>query len=319
MKNFKSLVALLEAFPNEKACVAHLEAIRWRDGAFCPHCGCRKVYHFKDGINHKCAECRKRFSVKVGTIFEDSKISLQKWFMAIYLITAHKKGIASTQLARDLGVTQKTAWFMLHRLRYASQTKSFNAPLKNTVEADETFVGGKERNKHKSKRTPGTQGRNTLTKSAVLALIERDGEVRVFHLNDVTSRTLQTFIGKHVALGARVMTDEYRAYTGLSTFYDHQKVNHSIGKYVVSDAHTNTAEGFFSLFKRGVVGIYHYVSPKHLHRYLSEFSFRYNLRQADSDAQFFHLMQNCGGRLTYKALIADPNGADNEPITVPAI
>lgn len=311
MVEFKSLVQMLERFPDEGSCVKYLQETRWRDGAFCPHCGCRKVYHFKDGINHKCADCRKRFSVKVGTIFEDSKIPLRKWFIAIYLITAHKKGISSLQLAADLDVTQKTAWFILHRLRFATQTKSFNAPLKNMVEADESYIGGKERNKHADKRTPGTQGRNTDTKAAVVALVERGGDVRAFHVEDVKSQTLKKLIVENVALGAVVMTDEYSAYNGLAPFYTHESVNHSDGHYVIGDAHTNTAEGFFSLFKRGLIGIYHYMSKKHLENYLSEFAFRYNLRNAEHGTPFAVLMDNTGGRLTYKALIADKGKGTN--------
>ena len=198
-----SFAQLLERFPDEASCIKHLESIRWCQGAFCPYCGGMKVYHFADGVNHKCSDCRKRFSIRVGTIFEASKISLRKWFMAVYLITAHKKGISSVQLARDIGVTQKTAWFMLHRLRYAAQTKNFSAPLKNTVEADESFIGGKERNKHANKRTPGTQGRSTVTKAAVVALVERGGDVRAFHVFDVKRETLHKLISKHVALALR--------------------------------------------------------------------------------------------------------------------
>lgn len=158
LQQFDSLLALTEAFPDEQTCVDHLRAIRWKNGAFCPYCGSVKVYHFSDHKNHKCGDCRKRFSIKVGTIFQDTKLPLRKWFMAIWLITSHKKGIASTQIAKDLGITQKSGWFVLHRLRHAARTKSFNMPLSGVVEADETFVGGKNKNKHNDKRRPGGRG-----------------------------------------------------------------------------------------------------------------------------------------------------------------
>lgn len=158
MLEFGSLSELMRLIPDEASALAHFKSIVWKAGPHCPYCASVSVYHFSDGRIHKCKDCRKRFSIKVGTIFEGTKAPLRKWLMAIWLITTHKKGIASTQLASDIGVTQKTAWFMLHRLRYAAQTKSFNAPLEGIVEADETFIGGKEKNKHASKCRRGTQG-----------------------------------------------------------------------------------------------------------------------------------------------------------------
>ncbi len=172
LKTFDSLFQLFEAFPDEQSAIDHLRAIRWKDGAFCPHCGSTRVMHFKDKRTHKCHDCRQRFSIKVGTIFEDTKLPLRKWFAAIWLITSHKKGIASTTLAKDLKITQKSAWFVLHRLRHAARTNSFNAPLKGEVEADETFFGGKDKNKHASKR-----GKDD--KVVVIGMLERGGELRL--------------------------------------------------------------------------------------------------------------------------------------------
>ncbi len=256
MREFTSLVDLTSRIRNEQAAIDYFTAIRWRNGAFCPYCGSAKVYHFSDKRTHKCGEkeCRQRFSIKVGTIFEDSKIPLRKWLMAIWLIN-HSKGIASTQLAKDIGVTQKTAWFMAHRLRKGQETKSYNASLKNTVEAAETFVGGKESNKHKSKRVEGSQG--GAGKEVVFGMIERDGELRAWHLKMGRKYVLPGLVQAHVAPGSSVMTDDFRGYRGLPATYDHQTVNHSAGEYVRGDTHTNTIEGAWSLLKRQIYGIHH--------------------------------------------------------------
>lgn len=296
---------MVKAFPDEESCLLYLKKSRWADGEYCPHCGNKKLYTFKDGKTYKCAACRKRFSVKVGTIFEDSKIPLQTWFMAIYLITAHKKGISSVQLSKDLNVTQKTAWFMLHRLRHASTTEAFKQPLKNTVEADETYIGGKEKNKHKDKKTPNSQGRNTSAKTAVIGMVERGGNIKAFSVENVDTHSIQSAVLKNVLIGSKLMTDEFKPYKKLSSFYRHKSVSHGSGQYVNGDAHTNTIEGFWSLFKRGVVGIYHFVSKKHLNQYLNEFAYRYNTRNLSESNRFKMLLDNCAGRLTYAQLIGD--------------
>ena len=304
MKHFDSLFDLMDAFPNEQACVDHLRAIRWRDGEFCPHCGCDRIYHFTDGKTFKCGECKSRFSMKVGTIFEDTKLSLRKWFMAIWLITNHPKGIASTTLAKDLKITQKTAWFVLHRLRHAAATPSFNAPLDGTVEADTTYVGGKEKNKPADKKTPGSQG--GAGKAVVLGLVERDGELRAKHVDDGKAATLQAEISANVAPGADLMTDEDRAFKRAANGYAHHTVNHSAGEHVGAGgyAHTNTIESVWALLKRQIIGIHHWVSEKHLDRYVQEMTWRWNHRSlgvTDRMNDFFDCVE---GRLTYKALIA---------------
>ena len=195
IQQFDSLTQMMEVLTDEQVCVDHLLAIR-------PHCGGTKVYHFADRRTHKCGDCRQRFSIKVGTIFEDTKLPLRKWFMAVWMVTSHTKGIASTQLAKDLDITQKSAWFMLHRLRHAAQTKSFNAPLSGMVEAAETYIGGKEKNKHAHKRTPGSQG--GANKIAVMGIMERDGELRAKVVPDSTAETLDAELAANVAPGSKV-------------------------------------------------------------------------------------------------------------------
>lgn len=214
MTEFNSLIEMTTAIPDEDAAIAHFTSVRWANGASCPHCGSVKVYHFSDNRTHKCGDCRQRFSIKVGTIFEDSKVPLRKWLMAIWLLTSHKKGVASTQLARDIDVTQKTAWFMLHRLRAAAETKSFNEPLDGMVEADETFIGGKEKNKHADKRTPGSQG--GANKIGVMGLMERGGELPARKMERLTAETMQAEVRANVRKGANLMTDKAKRATAAS-------------------------------------------------------------------------------------------------------
>jgi transposase-like protein len=303
MKQFDTLIQMMSAFPDEQSAIDHFTAIRWKNGAFCPYCGSTKVYHFSDRKTHKCGDCRQRFSIKVGTIFEDSKIGLRKWMMAIWLITSHKKGIASTQLAKDIGVTQKTAWFMTHRLRHAIRTQSFNRPLDGEVEADETFIGGKEKNKHAKDRTGGKQG--GAGKVAVLGVLERGGELRTGITPNLGAKAVQKVITENVAAGAALMTDEHGAFVGLSDRYHHHRVNHSAGEYVRHYIlHTNGIESVWSLFKRQIIGTHHVLSPKHLSAYLGEMTWRFNLRGLGEGDRVNALLAQTAGRLTYKSLIA---------------
>lgn len=303
LKSFNSLIEMMEKIPDEQAAIDHITAIRWKNGAFCPHCGSLRVYHFSDDRTHKCGDCRKRFSIRVGSIFEDSKLPLRKWLLAIWLITSHKKGIASTQLAKDIGITQKSAWFVTQRLREAARTQSFNRPLADDVESDETFIGGKEKNKHAWQRTGGKQG--GAGKIAVLGLLERGGELRTMVTPSLRKGDVQGAIRAHVGKGAGLYTDEHPAFNGLGSDYVHLRVNHSAGEYVRSIIiHTNGIEGVWALFKRQIVGTHHYLSPKHIGRYLSEMTWRFNARTMEEGERVNALIAQTAGRLTYKDLIA---------------
>jgi transposase-like protein len=307
LQSFNTLDELTATFPDEATCIAHFRSIRWAHGAFCPYCGGTRIYNFSDGRTHKCADCRQRFSIKVGTIFEDTKLPLRKWFIAVWLITSHKKGIASTQLAKDLGVTQKTAWFVMHRLREASKSGSFNRPLTGVVEVDETFMGGKARNRHKDKR--GGPGRGGLGsgKVPVVGAIERKGEVFARASKSVDAATLKGFVRATVAPEVTMLvTDEWVGYRGLDQEYPHRVIKHTAGEYVArGGAHTNTIEGFWSLFKRQVYGIHHWVSEKHLDRYVNEATWRYNRRAASEGGRVNSLLASANGkRLRYQDLIA---------------
>ena len=300
IKQFDSLFQLFEAFPDEQAAIDHLTAIRWKDGAFCPYCNSKRVMHFSDKRTHKCADCQQRFSIKVGTIFENTKLPLRKWFAAIWLVTSHKKGIASTTLARDLKITQKSAWFVLHRLRYAAKTKSFNRPLEGEVEMDESFVGGKEANKRKG----GTQG--GAGKVTIFGLLERGGEIRVSKVDNLKGKTIRQQVDEHVEPGSTLYTDEHPSYAGLKPDYYHFQVNHSAGEYVRwFFIHVNGIEGAWGLFKRQIYGIHHWVSEKHLQAYLDEMCYRYNRREMGEGERVNDLLDSVSGRLTYKALISD--------------
>jgi transposase-like protein len=306
IRQFGSLMELMETFADEQTAIDHFTAIRWSGGAFCPYCGGKRIYHFADKRTHKCGECRQRFSIKVGTIFHDTKIQLRKWFAAIWLITSHRKGVASAQLARDIHVTQKTAWFMLHRLREAARTNSFNRPLTGDVEADESRFGGKEKNWSHARKAAREKlgGQN---KPILFGILKRGGEVRVKRVPDVQRLTLLREIGHNVRRGSTIHTDEHYGYVGLEgRGYRHTTVRHVDGEYATDDGRgVQGVEGFWSLLKRAIVGIYHAVSPKHLDRYAEMAAFRYNTRGGPEDTRVNLLLARADARrLSYKMLIA---------------
>ncbi len=306
-KEIKSILQLVNSFPTEESCIKHLEAIRWKDGnVVSPFDNTSKVYKCK-GNRYQCKNTGKYFNVKTNTIFDNTKIELRKWFMAIWLVTAHKKGISSLQLGRDLDITQKSAWFMLQRIRNCFGINEDNDKAENMVEVDETYVGGANRNKSLSKRKeihkngPKTGGSH---KNPVLGILQRDGYVRAFAIDKSTGGVIKPILFEKISEYATVITDGYGAYRDIDKhFLEHRIVYHDKKQYVDGEYHTNTLEGFWGLFKRGIIGIYHLVSRKHLQKYVDEFSFRYNTRKQTDYLRFNLLLLNIENRITYKELI----------------
>jgi transposase-like protein len=295
-------------FQDEQAAFDRLEAIIWPDGIVCPHCGAVGRAGALNGVvgktgkpaigRKKCYACRKQFTVRVGTVFESSHVSLHIWFQAAFLMASSKKGISSNQLHRTLGVTLKTAWFMSHRLREAMRVLKLDqiGGAGKFVEADETFVGGKARNRAYREPPP---------KEAVMALVERGGRVASYHIPNVTAATLKPIIAEALSTDSHFRTDESGVYWEIGEqFASHRTVVHSANEYVRGDAHTNTIEGYFSILKRGIYGVYQHVSEHHLKRYLAEFDFRYNERVAlgvdDAERMRKALVGIVGKHLTYR-------------------
>lgn len=298
--NFKSIFDLLKAFPDEQTCIDHLTKLRWNGKIVSPFHADSKVYVCKNN-RYRCKETGKYFNVKTATLFDNTKVPLRKWFMAIYLITSHSKGISSVQLSKDVDVTQKTAWFMLQRIRNCFGIECNQ--LDNEVEIDETYIGGKNKNRHAHKKVQGSQGRSSKDKTPVLGMIERGGKLLVKTVEDVKGTTLTPQIIKEVKDSATVYTDEWIGYNSLQRIYDHSFVRHSQGEYVNGKVHTNNIEGFWSILKRGIMGIYHFTSKKHLQKYVDEFAFRYNTRKAGIDVRFNNFLSQSDRKLTYKQLI----------------
>lgn len=297
-------------FQNEAAAFEYVESKLWPDGPVCPHCGCAKEHvgalkgkTTRLGLR-KCYGCRKPFTVRQGTIFESSHLPLHLWLQAIHLMCASKKGISTRQIQRLFECSMKTAWHLTHRIREAMKDRSIDllGGPQNTVELDETGIGGKERNKHKSKRNPKNIG--FVGKQIVFSLVERNGRVRSMHVAKVTGENLKPILKAHVAPTAKVYTDDAGQYRHVGRDFEHAVVNHSIEEYVRGSVYTNSVENYFSILKRGITGCYFHVSEAHLHRYLAEFDFRYSNRQRlginDLARAELALQGVKGKRLTYE-------------------
>ena len=287
LEHFNSIIALANHFNSEKRCRDFITEQRWHKVVVCPFCGSIHVYTCSNGDNQfKCGDCHKRFSCLVGTIFQNTKLPLQKWFMAMYLISSHKKGISSHQLGRDLHITQKSAWYILHKVR--TLFGQYDTPaLQGEIELDEMYLGGRETNKHESKKTEGTQGRSTKTKTPIFGMVQRDGKACAMKVENTRAETLLPIIKQFCVEHSMLFTDELSSYGMVgSAGYQHAIIRHGMKEYCRGNVTTNRIEGFWAHFKRMVFGMYHYVSREYLQRYIDEAIYRYNTRKNSESWRF---------------------------------
>jgi transposase-like protein len=318
MSQPKTLQQAIRYFSDEQVCIDTIAELRWPNGPVCPKCGHSEHYYLATQKRWKCKKCAKQFSVKVGTIFEDSSISLDKWLAALWMLVNCKNGISSYEVGRDLGLTQKSAWFVLHRLRLALRAGSM-AKMGGDgkeIEVDESFIGGAARNMHAAKRRRVITARGFRDKVPVVGILERGGRVHANVIPNRKKKALHTEIKTHVAAGSAIYTDALMSYIGLNENFAHQVVDHA-ERYVDGQVHTNGLENFWSLLKRQLKGTYISVEPFHLFRYLDEQVYRYNNRELANDGERFQkaLSQIAGKRLTYKHL----TGKETEPFPAPNV
>jgi len=327
---FNNILELVQRFPDEKSCHQYISAQRWNGYMTCPHNGCSgdEAYVFSDGIRYKCKTCKRIYTAKTGSIFESSNLPLIKWLLAMYLIM-HKKGISSVQLSKDIGVTQKTAWFLLHRIRTTLNINQSDE-ISGTIQVDETFVGGKNKNRHADKRVKYSQGRSFKDKVPVVGMLRQqiyeleDRQHKILSgvlvtdktiiqqslvickvVKDTKARSIQPVLLHHVVQGSTIISDEWRGYNGINALYNHYVVDHTRKQYVSDSGHTtNAIEGFWTTAKRSIIGIYHKTSRKHLQKYFDEFAFRYNYRNLGANQQMNVILTNVTQRLKYKELVA---------------
>jgi transposase-like protein len=297
----RTLVEAIRYFSDPDVCLRFVAALRWPDGPVCPRCGSHEYSFLATRRLWKCKACKKQYSVKLGTIFEDSPLGLDLWLAAMWMIANSKNGISSHEMARSLGITQKSAWFLNHRIRLAMQTGTF-AKLDGVIEVDETFVGGKARNMHKHIRARKITGTGGKDKTVVAGVMERGGEMRATVISNTKRATLQAGIRENVEMGAIIYSDALSSYSGLAHDYVHEVVDHA-EKYVEGKVHVNGVENFWALLKRGLHGTYVSAAPFHLFRYLDERMFTFNERDLDDLGRFLAVVSTIAGRrLTYVAL-----------------
>lgn len=302
--NIKSIFELTQIFSTEQDCIDYYEDLRWNGIVVSPFDSTSTVYKCSKNRN-RCRNTGKYFNVKTGTMFENTKINFRKWFIAIWLVTSHKKGISSMQLGKDIGVTQKTAWFMLQRIRACFGIEN-NNELEGIVECDETFIGGKNKNRHKDKKVPHSQGRSFKDKVPVMGMLQRGGKMNAYVVDDTKRKSIQPLIYKYVNPETTILiSDEWWAYKGLDKYYTHNVIDHSKKEYVSlqdNNIHTNNIEGSWNILKRSVSGMYNHVSKKHLQKYVDEFVYRFNLRKVTDQEKFRYLLSNSNIRTTYQEL-----------------